>query len=649
MGTDGNVWVGTFNDRKYYKVSAVDGSVLAGPYTMPSAVTPYGSAVDQNGILWSASLSNALGRLDTSTGATSVFYHSGQNYGIAVGNGKVYLASLSGYTYAEFNPATNTFSYPAYNKGVRAQTIGVSVDQNGDIFASGYYGGMYKFRPDGSLIWFSPGQAGTGEARGAIVDSNGDVWVNHLNNNNVSKFRGTNGAALGVFPVGLTPYTYSDATGIAAMSTTTPTGYWTVVFDTGTAGTAWGNVSWNGETPAGTALEVKVRAADTQGGLDTQNYQVVSSGAQFSAGGQLLQVQVKFTANQAGTSPILYDLTAESLLLNQPPDVSSDNTDVTVDEGQSAANTGSYSDPNAGDDVTLSASVGTVTKTGTNSGTWSWSFGTEDGPAQSQTVTITADDGHDGVSATSFDLTVNNVAPVITALTATPVVVLGASTTLDGSFTDVGVLDTHIVSIDWGDATTSAGTVTEADGSGDFTGQHTYALPQSYTIAVTVTDNDSGSAVQQITVTVTATGLMTGGGRVDTGAVETKGKGSKPQAVHTSHGFELYLNPDLSIGGNLQYNDHRNGDVFHVTSFTSIVLIDDPALDPGNPEAKFDTAFVAGVGKLNGVDGVQFKAVITDNGEPGKTDSFSIKFLGGQSAGISGPLVVGNHQAHPLP
>src|SRR5947209_12441369 len=45
--------------------------------------------------------------------------------------------------------------------------------------------------------------------------------------------------------------------------------------------------------------------------------------------------------------------------------------------------------------TTLFRSVGTVTKTGTNSGTWSWSFGTTDGPAQSQTVTITANDGKD--------------------------------------------------------------------------------------------------------------------------------------------------------------------------------------------------------------------------------------------------------------
>ena len=38
---------------------------------------------------------------------------------------------------------------------------------------------------------------------------------------------------------------------------------------------------------------------------------------------------------------------------------------VTVNEGQTATNTGTYSDPSR-DNVTMTASVGTVTKTGTN-------------------------------------------------------------------------------------------------------------------------------------------------------------------------------------------------------------------------------------------------------------------------------------------
>jgi len=744
IGTDGNIWLGTFGDSKYYKVSSANGAVLAGPHTLPS-VQPYGCAVDSNGNLWSASLSNRLGRIDTTTGASASWTHVGQDYGIAVGNGKIYQANLSGYTYTEFNPATNTFSTPAYTKGTHFQGIGISVDQNGDIFVSRYQGGMYKFKPDGTLIWSAPPQPGTGEARGAIVDSNGNVWVNHLNNNNVSKYNGATGAPMGVFPVGQAPYTYSDATGIAAMSQTTPTGFWTVVFDGGSLGAAWGKISWNGNTPAGTTLEVRERAADIPQNLENQNYALVSSGVQFSATGRYIQIQVKFVANQAGTSPVLFDLTAETLITNQPPTANAggpysvpeggsvvlngsgtdpdndpltyswdldnngsfettgqnpafsaagrdgpstqavvlkvcddDNactianaavnitnvapkvtaTGATINENGTATVSGNLQDPGAPDTFTVVINWGdgvptalTLTAGATNySATHQYLDDNPTGtPSDIYAVTITATDDDGGVGTANTTVTVNNIAPVITGLTATPLVVLGNPTNVSGAFTDVGTKDTHTVSIDWGDTTNSAGTVTETNGSGTFTASHVYTIAQFYTITITLKDDDTGTATQKINVIVTAAGKMTGGGSVDTGVTDTVGKNAKPQTIKATHGFELFVNPDLSTGGNLQYNDHRNGDNFHVTGFTSIIMINDPLLNPGNPLAKHDTAIVKGVGRLNKVEGVKFEAVITDNGEPGKTDTFSIKFPGGESAGVSGKLDVGNHQAHPLP
>lgn len=96
---------------------------------------------------------------------------------------------------------------------------------------------------------------------------------------------------------------------------------------------------------------------------------------------------------------------------NSLPTVNVNNGSVTVNEGQTAANTGAYSDPDGNATVTLSASVGSMTKDATGDGTWSWSFGTNDGPDQSQTVTITATDNVGEVATTTFSLNVNNVAP----------------------------------------------------------------------------------------------------------------------------------------------------------------------------------------------------------------------------------------------
>jgi hypothetical protein len=99
---------------------------------------------------------------------------------------------------------------------------------------------------------------------------------------------------------------------------------------------------------------------------------------------------------------------------NVAPTVAANNATVTVDEGQTATNSGVWADANPGDTVTLTASVGTITKSGTNpAGTWSWSYPTTDGPAQMQVVTITANDGTTS-SSTTFQLNVNNVAPSAT-------------------------------------------------------------------------------------------------------------------------------------------------------------------------------------------------------------------------------------------
>ena len=99
---------------------------------------------------------------------------------------------------------------------------------------------------------------------------------------------------------------------------------------------------------------------------------------------------------------------------NRAPTITSAAPSVVVDEGQTATNAGSYEDPDASDVVSISSSVGNVTKTGTNSGNWTWQYATTDGGVQSQTVVITATDIRGHTARTTFGLVVNNVAPTAT-------------------------------------------------------------------------------------------------------------------------------------------------------------------------------------------------------------------------------------------
>ncbi|MCA8989724.1 MAG: VCBS repeat-containing protein, partial [Planctomycetaceae bacterium] len=102
--------------------------------------------------------------------------------------------------------------------------------------------------------------------------------------------------------------------------------------------------------------------------------------------------------------------TSFSLIVNNiAPTVSVANAAVSVSEGETALNTGSFGDAGL-DVVELTATIGTVTSNG--DGTWSWSFDTNDGPDQSQIVTITATDSDGAISTTTFTLTIKNVAPM---------------------------------------------------------------------------------------------------------------------------------------------------------------------------------------------------------------------------------------------
>jgi len=276
--------------------------------------SPYGALVDKNGILWGASLSNNLLKLDTRTNTKlNVYDHSayGINYGIALGydardNTHVYLAAPGGNTYIEFNSATGAFSIPA---AVRFGSYGIATDPIGNIFASNLAtGAVTKFSPTGSVVWSAAAQV-TAEARGTVVDSKNNVWIIQRDANKMSKFNGSNGGALGVFNTGREPYTYSDATGLSVRSSVVQSGTWTVIHDSGFAGTAWGRASWNGFVPSGAAIEVRVRAAETITGLQAATYQTATNGNDFSTTGRYIELETTLKKSPDDRSPVLYDLT----------------------------------------------------------------------------------------------------------------------------------------------------------------------------------------------------------------------------------------------------------------------------------------------------------------------------------------------------
>jgi hypothetical protein len=101
-------------------------------------------------------------------------------------------------------------------------------------------------------------------------------------------------------------------TGAVVVGSTSPQGFWSVIQDSQTPGFEWGLILWNKETegsePAGTAIVVEARAADTEAGLGGQTFETIVNGDLFSMFGRYIEVRVTLKASPTGASPVLSDI-----------------------------------------------------------------------------------------------------------------------------------------------------------------------------------------------------------------------------------------------------------------------------------------------------------------------------------------------------
>ena len=108
----------------------------------------------------------------------------------------------------------------------------------------------------------------------------------------------------------------------------------------------------------------------------------------------------------------------------------------------------------------------------------------------------------------------NNVAPVINSASTSAARVgdaaAGQAVSVSALFADAGSLDTHTLTVDWGDGKATAGTVQESAGSGSASASHAYASGGVYTVVLTVADDDGGSAARSLTVYVSGSRLFNG-------------------------------------------------------------------------------------------------------------------------------------------
>jgi Ca2+-binding RTX toxin-like protein len=140
-------------------------------------------------------------------------------------------------------------------------------------------------------------------------------------------------------------------------------------------------------------------------------------------------------------------------------------------------------------------------------------------PVGTTTVICTATDSTGNSISVSFTITVlpANQAPVLTSLTSSApnpeAAAFNTAVTVQGVFTDADLADVHHAVIAWGDGAQT--TLGENDPrvnqvSRTFSGSHLYTSGGSFTITVTLYDNQGGSTVQTTTAAVAGVGLHNG-------------------------------------------------------------------------------------------------------------------------------------------
>jgi hypothetical protein len=186
--------------------------------------------------------------------------------------------------------------------------------------------------------------------------------------------------------------------------------------------------------------------------------------------------------------------------LNAPPTVDAGGP-YTVAEGSSVTVSATVSDVD-GDSLSYAWDLDNDGNFETSGQSVSFSAASLDGPS-SHTIKVQVSDGkHTVIDEATVNVT--NVAPTVGSITVTPnPVLVNGTVNTNAGFTDPGTPDTHTALWSWGDSNSSAGVVTETNGSGSVTGSHSYGSVGSYTVTLTVTDDDldSGQNMAQVQVT----------------------------------------------------------------------------------------------------------------------------------------------------
>ena len=186
-------------------------------------------------------------------------------------------------------------------------------------------------------------------------------------------------------------------------------------------------------------------------------------------------VTITATDSSEVSREVTFQLTVQELA----PVVGVDAPSVTVVEGTQATNTGTWSHPSALE-VLLNASVGIVIKNG--DGTWSWTYTPVTALPPLHVVTITATDSSQVSRQVTFELTVQELAPIISVDAPSVTVVERSQAMNSGAWSHPSALEVTL--------SASVGTVIKnGDGTWNWTYTPRHRSPVLHVVTITSTDS----------------------------------------------------------------------------------------------------------------------------------------------------------------
>jgi hypothetical protein len=117
-------------------------------------------------------------------------------------------------------------------------------------------------------------------------------------------------------------------------------------------------------------------------------------------------------------------------------------------------------------------------------------------------VLVNVADDEEAADEVSFQVTVSNVAPALVLPTPEPIDE-GSQFELMVEFSDLGIIDTHKVTVNWGDGGVEVlMNIAESEGNGSASADHIYRDDGQYTITIVICDNDEACTTGELNINV---------------------------------------------------------------------------------------------------------------------------------------------------